>query len=82
MWFRFMIARLIGPTPLSSVCQLCPEYVKSLLEIAQSLTGLTQLAKNAVVGKLKLFLGSVGPVVNAVDFLVALGFTEPMTNFL
>lgn len=66
---------------LTTFPRISVDYVKSLEEITQSFTGLTQFAKNTVMAKLKLFLGSAGPVVNAVDFLVDLGFTEPMADF-
>jgi hypothetical protein len=58
------------------------EYMKSLREVAKSLTGFTQLSKATILPKLKLFLGTAGPIGDSVEYLVGLGFTEPTAKFL
>jgi predicted PurR-regulated permease PerM len=47
-----------------TVPKVSSEYVKSLREVANSLTGFTQLSKTTILPKLKQFLGTVGPTWN------------------
>ena len=44
---------------LMTVPKVSTEYVKSLREVAKSLTGFTQLSKTTILPKLKQFLGTV-----------------------
>jgi len=67
---------------LMTVPKVSAEYVKSLREVAKSLTGFTQLSKTTILPKLKQFLGTVGSIVDHVEYLVGLGFTEPTAEFL
>ena len=67
---------------LMTVPKVSSEYVNRVREVAKSLTGFSQLSKTTILPKLKQFLGSVGPIVDNVEYLVGLGFTEPTAEFL
>ena len=67
---------------LMTIPKISLEYIKSLREVAKSLTGFTQLSKTTILPKLKLFLGTAGPIEDSVEYLIGLGFTEPTAEFL
>ncbi len=67
---------------LMTMPKISLEYIKSLREVAKSLTGFTQLSKTTILPKLKLFLGTAGPIGDSVEYLIGLGFTEPTAEFL
>jgi len=67
---------------LMTVPKILSDYIKSLQEVAKSLTGFAQLSKTTILPKLKLFLGTAGPVADPVEYLIGLGFTEPTAEFL
>ena len=67
---------------LMTVPKVSSEYVNKVREVAKSLTGFSQLSKTTILPKLKQFLGTVGPIVDNVEYLVGLGFTEPTAEFL
>ena len=51
---------------LMSMPKISLEYIKSLREVAKSLTGFAQLSKTTILPKLKLFLGTAGPIGDSV----------------
>ena len=67
---------------LMTVPKVSSEYVNKVREVAKSLTGFSQLSKTTILPKLKQFLGTVGPIVDHVEYLVGLGFNEPTAEFL
>jgi len=67
---------------LMTVPKNSSDYIKSLREVAKSLTGFAQLSKTTILPKLKLFLGTTGPIGDPVEYLIGLGFTEPTAEFL
>ena len=61
---------------IMTVPKVSSEYVNRVREVAKSLTGFSQLSKTMILPKLKQFLGTLGPIVDHVEYLVRLGFTE------
>ena len=65
---------LMGEPKVSST------YVRSLNELAQTLTGMIGINKLTILARIRLMIGSVGTGTHSVGFLESLGFSEPVAD--
>jgi hypothetical protein len=55
-------------------------YVRSVLDLAQTATGMGSISKLTILPKMSLMMGSIEAVRQSVTYLVAIGFTEPIAD--
>jgi len=55
-------------------------YVRSLNEVAQTLTGMSVINKLTILQRIRLMMGSTGTISHSVEYLESLGFTEPVAD--
>ena len=55
-------------------------YVRSLNELAQTLTGMVGINKLTILTRIRLMMGSVGTIGHSVGYLESLGFSEPSAD--
>ncbi len=55
-------------------------YVRSLNEVAQTLTGMSVINKLIILQRIRLMMGSTGTIGHSVEYLESLGFTEPVAD--
>jgi len=65
---------LMGEPKVSST------YVRSLNELAQTLTGMIGINKLTILARIRLMMGSVKTGTHSVGFLESLGFSEPVAD--
>jgi len=65
---------LMGEPKVSST------YVRSLNELAQTLTGMIGINKLTILTRIRLMMGSVGTISHSVWYLESLGFSEPVAD--
>ena len=52
-------------------------YVRSLNELAQTLTGMVGIDKLTIPPRIRLMMGAVGTIGHSVGYLESLGLSEP-----
>ena len=55
-------------------------YVRSLNELAQTLTGMVGINKLTILTRIRLMMGAVGTIGHSVGYLESLGFSEPCAD--
>jgi len=55
-------------------------YVRSLNELAQTLTGMVGINKLTILTRIRLMMGSVGTIGHSVGYLESLGFSKPSAD--